>query len=143
MMLVGENRAWAALAAERCSAVAETFREGTVSFFTTEAVAPRYFDELVVAAAVLCAQDQMHDMPELYEGIPARMTAPDGEDDDAWMLDDEDGWSSLIDVFDDGSSRLDWADPLLGPCPPTHYLMEQNHPFTWFDRSIEPSSPGA
>ena len=34
MMLVGENRAWAALAAERCIMVAGTFREGAVSFFS-------------------------------------------------------------------------------------------------------------
>lgn len=143
MMLVGDNRAWAALAAEHCHAVAKTFRDGTASFFNPGATAPPYFDELVVAAAVPFAQDQMHDMPEFYEGIPARMSAPDGaDDDDDWLLDDEDGWSRLIDILDDGSARPDWADPILGPHPSARCLMDENHPFTWFDRPSAPSPTG-
>lgn len=131
MILVGENRAWAALAGERCRAVADGLRDGYLSFFDP-GDHPCYFDQLVVALAVPWAQNQVNDMPELFEAIPERLEAPDSGD--GWQLDDAPGWARLMKVFDACAAREDWNDMLYpGLTPMRRLLKKKNHPFTWFD----------
>jgi hypothetical protein len=130
MVLVNENRAWAALAAQRCSVVAEDLAAGYLSFFEEDDVC--YFDQLVVVRAVRWAQNQMEDQPDFFEGIPPRLSGPEG--DDGWQLDDSAGWASLSEMLDGYAARGDWNEVLFpGLRPMRDLLRKKNHPFTWFD----------
>lgn len=123
MMLVGENRAWAALASERCHAVAEEIANGVLPFDRPGC----YFDELLMALALPNAEVQLTDCPELFEGLPPRIRA----DDDSPAADDE--WDSTSDGFDDQCRWDEWEVPTYTEHPLLPALLAAHHPYHWFD----------
>lgn len=135
MMLVGENRAWAAKFAERCEAVADEIAEGVLPFDRAGCFA----DELLMGMCLNDAQAQLEDMPKLYAAIPAR--APDNADgdDDSWVHDDD--WDVVSDGFDDRCQWDEWEVPLMRDYPLLPAILAAHHPFTWFDR-MAASGPG-
>lgn len=131
MILVNDNRAWAAKAAERCNVVADEIERGILPFDRPGC----YFDELLMALALQPAQEQMSDMAELFENVPARTVA---ESDD-WVLDSE--WSLVSDAFDDRSRWDEWEVPIMDNHPLLAAILTEHHPYSWFDPG-EGTGPG-
>ncbi|MCJ0906102.1 DUF1870 family protein [Rhodococcus sp. ARC_M6] len=134
MFHVGENKAWAAKASERCRAVAEEIEQGVLPFNR----AGCYFDELLMAAALHEVAELMADIPELFEEIPSRVRRepePDDEDED----DDHDyglsdnNWSSVSDYFDDMCRWDEWEVPFYPNHPLLATVLALHHPFAWFN----------
>ena len=136
MMLVGENRAWAAKFAERCDAVADEIAEGVLPFDRAGCFA----DELLMGMCLDDARTQLEDMPELYEAIPARGPGgADGDDDGYWVHDA--GWDAVSDGFDDRCRWDEWEVPLMRDYPLLSAILAAHHPFAWFDLTTA-SGPG-
>lgn len=123
MILVNENRAWAAKAAERCDAVAEEIEQGILPFDRPGC----YFDELLMALALRPAEEQMSEMPELFVNVPARTVAKS----DDWILDSD--WEAVSDDFDDRSRWDEWEVPTMGNHPLLAAILKDHHPCWWFD----------
>ncbi|MCL2422759.1 MAG: hypothetical protein FWD11_02515 [Micrococcales bacterium] len=130
MMLVGENLAWAAAASRRCYAVAKEIAEGKLPFDRPGC----FFDELLMALALREAEEKMRDVPELFEGIPARVD----EEEEGCTLDNE--WDIVADSFDNRCRWDDWETPLFSEHPLLRVLLESRHPYTWFDPTFEVDS---
>jgi len=94
MFQVGENRAWAQKASERCHAVADEIQMGVLPFDRPGA----YFDELLVAAALAEAAEHLSDWPESFDGLPPRL--PTDTKDGGFYVGDDD-WDQVSDHFDD------------------------------------------
>lgn len=124
MMLVGESRAWAELARKRCLAVSEEIKNGTLPFDRDGC----YFDELLMALALPDAEASLADEPDLFSGLPI---AAASADDDYALLDDD--WASVSDGFDDRCRWDEWEVPLFMNHPLLRTILEERHPFTWFD----------
>ncbi|MDR1294520.1 MAG: hypothetical protein LBK59_06120 [Bifidobacteriaceae bacterium] len=148
MMLVDENRAWAAKFAERCEAVADEIAEGVLPFDWPGCFA----DELLMGMCLDDARAQLDDMPELFDEIPARGPGDDdrGDDDDSWVHDDD--WDAVSDGFDDRCRWNEWEVPVMRDYPLLPAILAAHHPFTWFDQTMpsdlvlkrtDASSPGA
>ena len=95
-------------------------------------------DEVLLAAALLVAPDELHDLQEMYEDIPARIDP--GEGDDEYEYTDEergpydDGWDSVSESFDEMAKWEDWEVPVRWKDHPMlQSLLDTRHPFTWFD----------
>ncbi|WP_251443313.1 helix-turn-helix transcriptional regulator [Microbacterium sp. USTB-Y] len=127
MFYIGDNRAYAEEARERCAAVAGEIGDGVLPVMRPG----RFIDEVLIGAALPRAQDLLADMPEMFEGITARP----GNGDDG--IGDED-WDVLSDWLDDEAHSADWEVPLGLPSLPL--LLEDRHPFTWFDAHRTPPS---
>lgn len=124
MMLVGESRAWAALARRRCLAVSEEIKNGILPFDRDGC----FFDELLMALALPYAEASLADEPDLFSGLPI---ATASADDDYDLLDDE--WDSVSDGFDDRCRWDEWEIPLIWNHPLLRTILEERHPFTWLD----------
>ena len=134
MMLVGENRAWAAAARERCRAVAKELEQGTTPFDDRRSC---FFDELLMALAVSAAQDHLSDSPELFEHLSPREGTL--EDDEDGMHGDDD-WDMVMANFDDDSSDLLWQSPIgQEGGAAVSILLADRPPSTWFDRKEDAS----
>jgi hypothetical protein len=131
MMLVDENRAWAAKFAERCEAVADEIAEGVLPFDRPGCFA----DELLMGMCLGDARAQLKDMPELFEAIPAREPDGDhgGDDYDSWVHDDD--WDAVSDCFDERCRWGEWEVPLMRNYPLLPAILAERHPFTWFDQA--------
>jgi transcriptional regulator with XRE-family HTH domain len=127
MMLVGENRAWAELARRRCLAVSEEIKNGLLPFDRDGC----FFDELLMALALPYAEASMSDEPDLFSGLPM---ATASTDDDFVLLDDE--WDAVSDGFDDRCRWDEWEIPLFTNHPLLRTILEERHPFTWFDPAM-------
>lgn len=123
MILVNDNRAWAAKAAQRCDAVAGEIERGILPFDRPGC----YFDELLMALALRPAQEQMSDMAELFENVPARTIAKS----DDWILDSD--WDAVSDEFDDRSRWDEWEVPTMDNHPLLAAILNEHHPYSWFD----------
>lgn len=132
MIYVNENKAFAEKARERCSAVAEEISHGVLPFDRDGC----FFDELLIAAALGEAQDQLNEMPELYEGIPPRLSPVD---EDMPVTDDD--WDMVSDAFDDHCRWDEWEVPVYNDHPLLAAIIAERHPYTWFDPS-PPTGPG-
>ena len=132
MMLVGENRAWAAKALERCEVVSKEIANGLLPFERQGC----FFDELLMAMALEEAQDTMNDMPELFEEIQGRESS---NNEDAFVGDDE--WDMVSDNFDDMSRWDEWEVPVYARHPLLPVILQERHPFRWFD-DVAPTGPG-
>jgi len=125
MMLVNENKAWAAKASERCAAVAEEIDNGVLPFDRPGC----YFDELLMAFAIRDAESLMNDMPELFDDIAPQLEVTDDDDDRPTDM----AWDAVSDKFDDQCRWDEWEVPLFSNHPLLRTLLSQKHPFTWFD----------
>lgn len=109
MMHVGENRAWAALAFERCRAVAQDLSVGILPFERPGC----YFDQLIFAVAVREAED-------IWDQVES------GKDDMKESESDSD-WEPIDQVL---QMRSHW--PYLEVIP-GESIRSDRHPLTWFD----------
>lgn len=126
MMWVGESRAFAAAVQERCLAVADNLVKGKIPHLWKDP----FIDHVLIAGALPPAEDFLQDMPELFEGVPARIVDSESED----GLSGDDAWDSLSDTLDDLLDD-DWEVPVGGGSPYClSRLLRERHPFTWFDR---------
>ena len=123
MMLVNENRAWAAAALERCCSVSEELRQGVLPFDHPDC----FFDEALMALVLPQAEMLMTDMPDIVEGLPDRVSA----DDDTWVLDDS--WERVVHALNDRCHWDDWLLPAAVGNPLLRTMLDERHPFTWFD----------
>jgi len=134
MMLVGENKAFAEKARKRCLAVHDEIEQGVLPFDRPGC----YFDEVLVGAAVRVAEDYLNDMPELFAGLPERPSAdlsvPGAQDEEQEIPHGDDDWDQVTDGFDDLAQWDDWEVPLVTDHPVLGPLLEQRHPFRWFDQ---------
>lgn len=132
MVVVNDNRAWAAKARERCDAVAAEIENGVLPFDRPGC----YFDELLMALALGDAEERLSDMPELFEGIPGRTVAdPEGD----WTLDSD--WEAVSEAFDDRCRWDDWEVPLYKDHSLLSAVLNERHPYSWFDPG-EGTAPG-
>lgn len=140
MMLVDDNKAWAAKAQERCRAVYDEIQKGVLPFDR----AGCFFDELLMAAVLEDAEIELSDCPELFESIPARPgTAKTGDDfdDESEVALSDDDWESVSDAFDDMCRWDEWQVPVRNDHPLLPAILTDSHPFSWFD--LKPSTgPG-
>jgi transcriptional regulator with XRE-family HTH domain len=134
MVQVADNRAWAQLAADRCSAVAREIEAGILPFDRPGC----FFDEVLISLAVIQAQDISHDMPELLDDIMARPVCTDAEAEAAELegrpepLGDDD-WDRVVLALDDAALWPDWELPSIDGHQRLPRLLARRHPFTWFD----------
>ncbi|MCO8127250.1 hypothetical protein NHL50_08520 [Acidimicrobiia bacterium EGI L10123] len=137
MMLVDGNRTFAALARERCAAVASELQAGTLPFDRPGC----FFDEVLMAVALPEAQELLLDQPDLFETLPERTSELSG-DDDCDIADDD--WDVVSDGFDDAASWGDWEVPRSWnpPHPLLRHLLNERPPFQWFDPPT-PATTGA
>lgn len=130
MMLVAENRAWAAMVKQRCHMLSTEIQEGILPFFREGP----YIDEVLIGAALLESQQTMDDVTEDLDGLVVRKrdteVGPTPSDD--FSLSDDD-WDVVGDNFDDVAQWDDWEVPLFTDHPVLPALLEQRHPFRWFD----------
>lgn len=125
MMRVGENRAWAEAVRQRCYLISDEIEAGTLPYGRPRPL----IDEVLIGAALHGAHTLLEDIPELFEGIPARESVGDDED---YMIGDDD-WGAVVDDFDDVCGWDEWVVPLHQGHPLLPALLAQRHPFTWFD----------
>ena len=143
MLLVGENRAFAALAKERCLAVAKDIERGILPFDRPGC----YFDEVLMGIAVNYVPDDFDDKAEgAFDGIPARSerkvkvqygtldyaTGKFESLGEEWAHGDDD-WEAVMAAFDDEAQWDDWEVPVLIGHRLLPAILETRHPFTWFD----------
>lgn len=132
MMLVGENRAWVAKARERCRAVGDEIIRGVLPFDRPGC----YFDEVLMAAALLEAPDMLSDEQGFFENIPAVErdgSGSDGDQDEEEYGPADSDWDSASDLFDDLAQWDDWEVPVRNNHLLLRTILENRHPFTWFD----------
>jgi len=141
MILVGDNKAFAAKALERCRAVSDEVQRGVLPFDRDGC----FFDEVLMAAALQEAPSLMTDMPDLFEGLPGRTSAEgnnlgeegSGEADaDVGDLAGDDDWGHVADTFDDLARWDDWEVPVLNGHVVLEALLAARHPYRWFDSSL-------
>lgn len=102
MMMVGENRAWAAGVARRCAVIAREIENGELP---CDRPGP-YIDEVLFGAAIHAARAWAAVDPTLVEPVPAREeTEVDAGSHKDMVEDDE--WDELYDEFDD---RARWTE---------------------------------
>ena len=126
MIYINDNKAFAEKARERCRAVAEQISQGILPFDRDGC----FFDELLIAAALSEARDQLTEMPELFEGIPPRLSPVD---EDLVVMDDD--WDAVSDAFDDHCRWDEWEVPVYTDHPLLGAIISERHPYTWFDPS--------
>jgi transcriptional regulator with XRE-family HTH domain len=141
MVYVNDNKAWAAKAQERCEALINEIESGVLPFDRDGC----YFDELLMAAALLEAEDSLNDMPELFDEIAARPSInrddDDEIDDDAEIELSDDDWDCVSDAFDDRCRWDEWEVPVHKNDQLLPAILADSHPYTWFD--LKPSTgPG-
>lgn len=132
MMMVGENRSWAAGVGRRCAVIAREIETGVLPF---DRPGP-YIDEVLFAAAMHAARDWADDDPTLVEPVPARRETGVDSSDDVYRVED-DYWDELYDEFDDRARWTDYIYPLLGGNPALRLLLDERPPLTWIDPQIE------
>lgn len=125
MIYINDNKAWAAKAAERCYAVAEEIAEGILPFDREGC----FFDELLMAVALPAAQEQLAEMPDLFEDISPRL--PTDDEDIHFLGDDE--WNMVSDAFDDRCRWDEWEVPMFRDHPLLAAVLADRHPYNWFD----------
>lgn len=134
MFHVGENAAWAEMAAERSMHVSRLLGNG--AFPHAEWFSCLY-DQLIVVASIPAAAEALRDMPELYAGLeePEPRTIEDeDEPDGVFELSDDDIWEDLAEWLR-VSSRYPIGDFLDPPAIFLPVAIQEHHPFTWFDSS--------
>ncbi len=132
MIRIGENRAWAAAAKERCYAVADEIRHGILPFDRKGC----FFDELLMAMALDDAEDSMKDTPELFTGIPARRSEDLSDEDKDEVVADED-WEGVGDYFDNECRWDEWEVPTMTGHPLLPAILDDHPPVKWFDNNEE------
>lgn len=124
MFHIGESRAFAAEVGDRCDSVAREIEDGILPHMRRG----MFIDDVLVGAALTPSQHYLEDMPELFENIaPRSATGEEIGDDD---------WDQVSDWIDDEAYAADWELPLGWPMLPL--LLENRHPFTWFDIHRDP-----
>lgn len=129
MMMVGENRAWAAAVGQRCAVVADEVSDGVLP---CDRPGP-YIDEVLFGAAILTAATWVKDDPSMVEEVPAREAVVDEDD---YLIGDDD-WDQLEAEFDDRARWGDYDVPLFRGSPMLRPLLDERPPHTWFDPRIE------
>jgi hypothetical protein len=131
LVLVDENAAWAAAAAERCHAVAAEIAAGILPFDR----AGCFFDELLMALALREAPDILEQIPDLFDGLPERQPPPETETDEDYdgsrLGDDE--WDLVSDGFDDACRWDEWEVPAMNGHALLGVVLAEHHPYRWFD----------
>lgn len=127
------NRAWVESLRERCYAISDEIERGVLPFDRSGA----FVDELLIAAALPEAEAYLADMPEIFEPIQARTT----EDSDDFAMIGDDDWDAVSDWFDDNSQWDEWEVPVMTGHPLLPAVLQNHHPFTWFDKAPA-SGPG-
>ncbi|PWH04957.1 hypothetical protein DEO23_15605 [Brachybacterium endophyticum] len=133
MMLVGENRAWAAGVAQRCAVIAREIESGVLP---CDRPGP-YIDEVLFGAASNAARGWAEIDPSLVEPVPAREETRGDAGDDEYRVGD-DYWGELYDEFDDRSRWTDYDYPLLKDNPALRHLLDERPPLTWLDPPFDP-----
>jgi transcriptional regulator with XRE-family HTH domain len=135
MMLVNDNKAWAAAAQQRCYAVANEIKEGVLPFDRPGC----YFDELLMALALPYATAFLVDMPEMFNLLSARIAVDTEVSDADEESDTEDDltldtdWDSVSDTFDDRCRWDEWEVPVMHEHPLLALILADRHPYSWFD----------
>lgn len=121
MMLVGDNKAWAASFAERCLAVAKEMHGGHLPMEHLDC----FMDEVLIGLALSDAQDFLENTADhgMFDGLPASLLPVGPTDDD---------WDSVEEELHDQVNYTDWRVPSVAG-PELVALLETRHPFTWFD----------
>jgi len=140
MIIVNENRAWAAAARDRCAAVAEEIEKGVLPFDRPGC----FFDELLMALAVPFAQTMLEEETEAFYPLPARQAHDYGDEeedlDEEYPIGDTE-WDAVIDSFDDQSRWDEWDVPAINGYAVLPLILADHHPYSWFDVA-DGSGPG-
>lgn len=132
MMLVGENRAWAAGVAQRCDVIAREIEAGVLP---CDRPGP-YIDEVLFGAAMNAARAWAAVDPTLMEPVPARDET--GVDVSGFgAVADDDYWDELYGEFEDRVRWTDYDYPLLIGNPALRRLLDERPPLTWLDPPFE------
>lgn len=118
---IGDNRAWAQMAADRLLRMVKDIQHGTLAFMWEDDC---FFDHVAMASAV----DYAPNMAEMLDdgGVTDDIAAMDGDSD----------WDEVEESFDDlALNEWMWLlrHPRLVPV-----LLAARHPFTWFDTPVQP-----
>lgn len=132
MMLLGENRAWAAGVAERCTVIAREIEGGVLP---CDRPGP-YIDEVLFGAAIPAAREWAEDDPSLMESVPPREEPGLDANDDVYRVEDDD-WSELYGEFDDRSRWIHYDVPLYKGNAVLRTLLNEQPPLTWLDPRTE------
>jgi hypothetical protein len=111
----------------RCYAVADQIAGGVLPFDRQGC----YFDELLMALALPAAEEHLTEMPEVFEGINARL--PFHNEEIHSVGDDE--WAMVGDDFDDRCRWDEWHVPVYNDHELLAAILAERHPYTWFDPS--------
>jgi len=132
MIIVNENRAWAAAARDRCSAVADEIEQGVLPFDRPGC----FFDELLMALALDPAQAMLEDEPEAFHPLAVREAHDYDNDDDeeaeGYPIGDTE-WDAVREAFDDQCRWDEWEVPTLVGYTVLPLVMADHHPYSWFD----------
>lgn len=132
MMPVGENRAWAAAVAQRCSVIAREIEKGILP---CDRPGP-YIDEVLFGAAMHTARAWAMDDSTLMEPVPPREESGLNVGDDVDMVED-DYWDELSGAFDDRARWLDYSYPLWSENAGLRLLLDARPPLTWLDPQVD------
>jgi hypothetical protein len=127
MIHVNDNKAWAAKARERCDALTEELERGVLPFDRDGCL----FDEMLIGAALPEAEAILAALPEVFEDIPARVRSADQPDDGLEIFDND--WEAVAEAFEDLCRWEAWQVPLYRDHPLLSQLLEELHPYAWFD----------
>jgi hypothetical protein len=134
MFHIGENAAWAEMAAEHSMQVSDLLGNG---HFPHETHHSCFYDQLIVIASIPAAAESLQSMPDLYAGLeaPEPFRVADEEEPGGFVeLDDTEIWDSLHEWLLE-SSRYPLGDFLDPPAIFLPVAIQDHHPFTWFDSS--------
>ena len=131
MMLVGDNKAFAAEAQQRCLALYEEIERGLLPFQRDGC----YFDEVLMAAALIKAGDLLSEAPEMFEGINVSERPRGGTEthDLAPTTASDADWEQLGETFDNLAQWEDWEVPVRVGSHFLPFLLAIRHPYRWFD----------
>ncbi|OAH32168.1 hypothetical protein AYJ05_12415 [Corynebacterium stationis] len=128
MMRVNDNRAWAALVAERCEQLSDELEKGRRPWLDRGP----FINELLIGTSIQEAKESLDDLPELFEDIPARKLSDQDDDEEAGAWTDED-WDLVESELLERGCWEQWEFFLYRDHPLTPHALETIHPYTWFD----------
>lgn len=136
MMLVDDNRSFAAMVRERCYLVAKQIEAGLLPFDTVHYL----IDEVLVAAAIEEADGYGDDLRDLVP-IPLPIVEDDNKD-ETLQVDGID-WTETACQLDDAIESMHWISPIEDGRAIDHSylysggnlakLLAAKHPFQWFE----------
>lgn len=135
MMVIADNRAFAAMARERCIALSDEMQRGILPFERRGC----YFDELLMAAVLHEAPELFNAAPEMFEGLPERPsranTPEDKDTDDEDSVPGDDDWDWVEVSFDSQALWEYWQVPVWKDHHLVPAVLEAWPPYQWFDEA--------